>query len=190
MAVKRCPPIHVRPDECAASSASKGRQRLNHPNLLTIHEIARFSNAPAICTSSSPNTLTGEHYASGWPLAMPLDVALDVRCKRRGPGRGARGRPLSPRLKPENLMLRRDGYVKLLDFGLVKLMRKRRGGRERGRKGDKSNPLSPLLPLPLLNPSFTEPGMVMGTAVTCRPNRPRANGGCAHGSLQSRRGAL
>ncbi len=83
-------------------------------------------------------------------------------------------------IKPENIMLRKDGYAKVLDFGLAKLTEKRRGDAvtaEHGEGlvgGDEGNTLiapSPNHPLPAS--VKTTPGLVMGTvSYMSRPNAP------------------
>src|SRR5438552_14292495 len=62
-------------------------------------------------------------------------------------------------IKPENIMVRRDGLVKVLDFGLAKLQAKDEGG---GMK-DEKNRVSHLHPSSLIPHPSTMPGMVMGT---------------------------
>ena len=75
-------------------------------------------------------------------------------------------------------MVRRDGIVKVLDFGLAKLTERRVAGqliRKRRRWPDSS----------------TEPGMVMGTARYMSPEQARGQKvDHAHGHLQPRRDAL
>ena len=53
-------------------------------------------------------------------------------------------------IKPENVMLRNDGIVKVLDFGLAKLTEQkgRRGEGEKGRRGEEDDTLALPPPLP------------------------------------------
>src|SRR3989442_1389623 len=62
-------------------------------------------------------------------------------------------------IKPENIMLRRDGYVKVLDFGLAKLTAK-----------SSARPTVDSDPSTLIK---TEPGVVMGTAQYMSPEQAR-----------------
>ena len=63
-------------------------------------------------------------------------------------------------IKPENVMVRHDGYVKVLDFGLAKLL-------EREEFNHKSKESSP-------NLVKTTPGMIMGTTAYMSPEQARA----------------
>ena len=125
---------------------AKAASALNHPNILTIHEIGEVQ-----ITGGSLHFIVTE-YVHGQTLRermdagkMPLDAALDVAVQVAGALAVAHEAGIIHRdIKPENLILRRDGYVKLLDFGLAKLTEE--GARERknesaGRGGDQGRRL-------------------------------------------------
>jgi serine/threonine protein kinase len=91
---------------------------LNHPNILTIYEIGRDGDAIFIATE----------FVKGQTLRRRLDdgvinpaEAVDVAVQMAAALEAAHGAGIVHRdIKPENVMLRPDGYVKVLDFGLAK----------------------------------------------------------------------
>src|SRR2546427_3381769 len=93
---------------------------LNHPNLLTIHEIGNEAGAHFIAAE----------YIDGQTLRailkrgrLKIDDALDVAQQTAFALTAAHGAGIVHRdIKPENIMVRRDGIVKVLDFGLAKLL--------------------------------------------------------------------
>src|ERR1051325_2045057 len=92
---------------------------LNHPNILTIYEIGQQDGWHFIATEYIEGESLRQHMArSRLELREVLEVAQQVASAlSAAPQAGIVHRDI----KPENIMVRRDGYVKVLDFGLAKL---------------------------------------------------------------------
>jgi len=92
---------------------------LNHPNIVTVHEIGDFDGAQFIVTEFvDGKTLRQLMAERSFTLGETLNVAIQVA----GALTAAHAAGIVHRdIKPENIMLRADGYVKILDFGLAKL---------------------------------------------------------------------
>ncbi len=92
---------------------------LNHPNIVTIHEIGRDSGSQFIVTEFVEGQTLRQRMAEG---VISLRAALDISIQIAGALAAAHAGGIVHRdIKPENIMLRTDGYVKVLDFGLAKL---------------------------------------------------------------------
>src|SRR6266496_405842 len=92
---------------------------LNHPNIVTIHEIERLNGTNFIVTEFVDGQ-TLRQLMSG--IRIQLIEALDVAIQIAGALEAAHAAGIAHRdIKPENIMVRRDGYVKVLEFGLAKL---------------------------------------------------------------------
>jgi serine/threonine protein kinase/TolB-like protein len=91
---------------------------LNHPNIMTIHEVGEVDSTHYIATEFIEGTTLRERIIKGpIPPNEALDIAIQVAsalCVAHGAGIVHRD------VKPENIMLRPDGYVKVLDFGIAK----------------------------------------------------------------------
>jgi eukaryotic-like serine/threonine-protein kinase len=141
----------VRRFEREARAASS----LNHPNIVTIHEIGHEESAHFIATEyvegkTLRQLITGRHFT----LNETLEVAIQIA----GALSAAHAAGIVHRdIKPENIMVRADGYVKILDFGLAKLT-----------ETQKSNVELELLTLPQ-----SSPGLVMGTVQYMSPEQAR-----------------
>jgi serine/threonine protein kinase/tetratricopeptide (TPR) repeat protein len=101
--------------EQEASAASN----LNHPNILTIHEVGTDDGRHYIATEYIDGlTLRRKALASPLEVSEILDIAVQVASAlEEAHAAGIVHRDI----KPDNIMVRRNGYVKVLDFGLAKL---------------------------------------------------------------------
>src|ERR1700694_4308549 len=111
------------------------------------------------CTTSRPNSLMVRLHDRIRKAPMKLGEALDVAAQIASALSAAHAAGIIHRdIKPENIMLRRDGIVKVLDFGLAKLT-------------ERLPPESVDTEAPT---SFkTDPGTVVGTAVYMSPEQAR-----------------
>jgi serine/threonine protein kinase/tetratricopeptide (TPR) repeat protein len=101
--------------EQEASAASN----LNHPNILTIHEVGTDDGRHYIATEFIDGvTLRRKIAATKLETPEILDIAVQVASAlEEAHAAGIVHRDI----KPDNIMVRRNGYVKVLDFGLAKL---------------------------------------------------------------------
>jgi serine/threonine-protein kinase len=96
-----------------ASTASA----LNHPGILTIHEIDRAEGIDFISTELVEGATLRERITRG---SLELTELLDISVQIASALAAAHAAGIIHRdIKPENVMIRPDGYVKLLDFGLA-----------------------------------------------------------------------
>ncbi|MFN0120565.1 MAG: protein kinase domain-containing protein [Blastocatellia bacterium] len=142
---------------------ARAASSLNHPNIVTVHEIGDTGAGPDARRFLVTEFIEGEtlrqrlvreqgHY-------LPVETALDIAAQVTQALAAAHEAGIIHRdIKPENVMLRRDGYVKVLDFGLAKLLEPR---------NHTPDPLATALS------SLTDPGMVMGTARYMSPEQAR-----------------
>src|SRR5262245_19635841 len=98
---------------------ARAASALNHPNILTIHELGEVDGEQFIATEFvEGETLRERLQRAPLNLAETLDIAVQIA----GALAAAHKAGIVHRdIKPENIMLRHDGYVKVLDFGLAKL---------------------------------------------------------------------
>ena len=100
---------------------AKAASSLNHPNILVIHEISIGDNANFIVSEFvEGRTLRDLIGGSELTVETVVDIAIQVA----GALAAAHGAGIVHRdIKPENIVVRPDGYVKVLDFGLAKLLK-------------------------------------------------------------------
>jgi serine/threonine protein kinase len=137
---------------------AKAASALNHPNILTIYEIDEIDSEQFIATEFIDGvTVRARISTAPFKPREAIDIGVQVANALSATHRvGIVHRDI----KPENIMIRQDGIVKVLDFGLAKLAR------------DHQMPVSdPEAP----TQSFinTEAGMVMGTARYMSPEQAR-----------------
>jgi eukaryotic-like serine/threonine-protein kinase len=146
-------PNRVRRFEQEARAASA----LNHPNIITIHEIGQIDETHYMVTEFIDGETLRERLSQG---RMELSPALEVILQVASALAAAHEAGIVHRdIKPENIMLRRDGLVKVLDFGLAKLTET--AVRSASEEASTAFKLS------------TEAGVVMGTACYMSPEQAR-----------------
>src|SRR5215216_5196663 len=102
---------------------ARAASALSHPHILTIYEVGEDNGTPYIAMEYvEGQTLRQKITNNGLPLKDTLDIAIQIAA---GLARAHELGIIHRDLKPENLMLSRDGYAKILDFGLAKLVAER-----------------------------------------------------------------
>jgi serine/threonine protein kinase len=99
---------------------ARSTSALNHPNILTIYEVGCENDVHFISTEFVEGNTLRQHMAEQeLDLGPILEIAIQIAAALSA----AHASGIVHRdIKPENVMLRSDGYVKVLDFGLAKLM--------------------------------------------------------------------
>lgn len=145
--------VHRFEQEARAASA------LNHPNIITIYEIGHANETHFIATEFVEGQTINQRLAWG---EMTVSEALDVAIQVANALTSAHAAGIVHRdIKPENVMLRPDGYIKVLDFGLAKLT-------ENFDSDESIDPEATTKPL-----RDTSPGVIMGTASYMSPEQAR-----------------
>ena len=134
-------PDRLRRFEQEARNASA----LNHPNIITIYEIGQWEKTHFIATE----LIEGETLRERMMKArLGLNDILEIGTQVAGALAAAHAAGIVHRdIKPANIMVRTDGYVKVLDFGLAKLAAAK------------------------TNLDVTDPGRVMGTVSYMSPEQ-------------------
>jgi len=93
---------------------------LNHPNVLTVYDVGSHDGSPFIVSELLEGTSLRAQLATRLPLRKAVEYAQQIA---RGLAAAHDKGIVHRDLKPENIFILDDGRVKLLDFGLVKLLR-------------------------------------------------------------------
>jgi serine/threonine-protein kinase len=150
---------------------ARAASALNHPNIITIYEIGDYGSTHFIAAEFIEGLTLRKILAEG---KMPVVAALDVATQVASALSAAHEAGIIHRdIKPENVMLRRDGIVKVLDFGLAKLVETGSGSGELGAVIEETASLHPLDSPINASPLQTDPGTVMGTATYMAPEQAR-----------------
>jgi serine/threonine protein kinase/tetratricopeptide (TPR) repeat protein len=135
---------------------AKAASALNHPHIITIYEIGATESSRFIATEFIDGDTLRPHIGAGMKLAEVLEIAIQA-C---GALAAAHAAGIVHRdIKPENIMVRRDGYIKVLDFGLAKLTE------PKGSTTDTEAPTKAMV--------NTGAGTVMGTANYMSPEQAK-----------------
>jgi eukaryotic-like serine/threonine-protein kinase len=136
---------------------ARAASSLNHPNILTIHEIEQVDEHRFLVAEYIDGETLRQRLGRG---RMQLSEALDIAIQIASALAAAHAAGIVHRdIKPENIMLRRDDLVKVLDFGLAKLT-------ESSSRADNPNQST----LEWFN---TDPGIVLGTSAYMSPEQTR-----------------
>jgi eukaryotic-like serine/threonine-protein kinase len=144
---------------------------LNHPNILTVFEFGRGGAISFIATEYVEGETLRQHVQEQKPelralLAIAVQVASALDAAHRA---GIVHRDI----KPENIMVRSDGYVKVLDFGLAKF----------GADAALHSSIDPDAATEML--LMTSPGMMLGTVSYMSPEQTRGVGVDARSDIWS-----
>ena len=135
---------------------AKAASALNHPHILTIHEIGTTGATRFIATEFIDGETLRQRISAGMRLSDILEVAIQATSALAA----AHAAGIIHRdIKPENIMVRRDGYIKVLDFGLAKLTE------PKGSTTDTEAPTKAMV--------NTGAGTVMGTANYMSPEQAK-----------------
>jgi hypothetical protein len=94
---------------------------LNHPNILGIHDIGTYNGAPFLVSEFLEGVTLRERLQAGpLPVRRAIEYALGIA---QGLAAAHEKGIVHRDLKPENIFITRDDRIKILDFGLAKLVR-------------------------------------------------------------------
>src|SRR5882762_8615315 len=132
---------------------ARAASALNHPNILTIHEVGELAGVHFIATEFIDGHTIRESIASD---ELSLTDVLDIVTQVASALSAAHAEGIVHRdIKPENIMRRSDGIVKVLDFGIAKLLEQTQAD------------------LPAITRQQTEIGVVLGTVGYMSPEQAR-----------------
>jgi TolB-like protein len=132
---------------------ARAASALNHPCIITVHEIGSADGVNFIATEYVEGETLRQRLERG---SLSLEEILNAGIHTAEALSVAHEAGIIHRdIKPENVMVRRDGYVKVLDFGLAKLLDTRAGDA-------------------MTSTVATEPGRMMGTVAYMSPEQLHA----------------
>ncbi|MEO6708812.1 MAG: serine/threonine-protein kinase [Planctomycetota bacterium] len=133
---------------------ARAASALNHPNIVSLFDIGEHEESPYLVTELLEGETLRDRLNRG---ALPIEAALDVGLQLAKGLAAAHEKGIVHRdLKPENVFLLSDGRIKILDFGLAKLV-------EGGSANEFGN----------ASAVVTEIGVVLGTVAYMSPEQSR-----------------
>ncbi|MGE0883613.1 MAG: protein kinase [Blastocatellales bacterium] len=136
---------------------ARAASALNHPNIITVHEVGKFEETHYMVTEFvEGQTLRRRMAEETLSITQSLDIAIQISAALKA---AHEARIVHRDIKPENVMIRRDGYVKVLDFGLAKLAEPEQPGTK--------------IEAQTVARVNTEAGTVLGTASYMSPEQAR-----------------
>lgn len=167
VAIKVLPPAYSRTPERLRRFEQEARSvgALNHPNILAVYDTGTYLDAPYLVTELLEGVTLREQLRSG-ALSSRRAVAVAIQIAHGLAAAHEKG-IVHRDLKPENIFLCRDGRVKILDFGLAKLV-----------AGSLDETMTDF-------EQQTEPGVVMGTPSYMSPEQVRGQNADARSDIFS-----
>jgi serine/threonine protein kinase len=130
---------------------ARAASALSHPAIVTVHDIGKSGTYPYLCMELVRGATLRQLLAEGpMPIRRLLAIGAQVA---DGLAKAHEAGIIHRDLKPENVMVTTDGFAKILDFGLAKLV-------EHARQ-DAATEVSPK----------TKPGMILGTTAYMSPEQ-------------------
>ncbi len=150
VALKILPAEYISSDERVRRFQLEARaiSTLNHPNIVTIYDVGTFNGINYIATEYVEGKTVRELIKSGVKFNDILSIIIQS-CEALSAAHSAG--IIHRDIKPENIMVRPDGYIKILDFGLAKL--------------------SNISPQTLSNFNKTAKGVIIGTPAYMSPEQ-------------------
>src|SRR5262245_43866611 len=139
---------------------ARAASALNHPNIITIHEVGETDSIHYIVTEYVEGETLRQRLTNAPQIPLKLSEMIGLAAQIAAALAAAHGAGIIHRdIKPENVMVRRDGILKVLDFGLAKL----------------TEPSSPVIDsqAATIARNRTDTGVVMGTPRYMAPEQAR-----------------
>ena len=168
-------PVALQRFEREAQTASS----LNHPNICTIHEVEEYEGRSFIVMELLQGQTLRDWMAPGHAehKALPLQQVLDVALQVAGGLQAAHEKGIIHRdIKPANIFLTTSGQVKILDFGVAKLMVRGRDPENPdapATSGQDSSSTGAAVAAKAVDTALTRTGLAMGTAGYMSPEQIR-----------------
>src|SRR5437667_6224897 len=160
VALKLLPTLFTRDEDRLRRFEQEARaaSALDHPNVCVIHEVGETADGRHFIVMEYVDGVTLRQHTT--ETRIKLGEGFDIAVQIASALTAAHAAGIVHRdIKPENIMLRRDGYVKVLDFGLAKLIERRAA------QVDTDAPTAAKVK--------TDPGTVMGTVSYMSPEQAR-----------------
>src|SRR5690349_4120427 len=156
VAVKILPDAYSSDPERLARFEQEARAAaaLNHPNILAVYDVGSDHDVPYIVSELLDGVTLRDRMAD-LPVRRAIEYAIQIA---HGLAAAHEKGIVHRDLKPENIFVTRDGRLKILDFGLAKLVRP---------EGQPEQSVATVA-------AQTDPGMVLGTAGYMAPEQVRA----------------